>query len=377
MVPVAAVDGRHRRVQNITELRDRFAALRTQIKATEDATIAQSEFGQQLHELPELLGTSTEEIAEMSKALVESRKAARDSAETFVGLGKFVDDAEVSLSDWIAELERNAKALREFRRNATEAAEKGLDDGLIASLHEAGAAAPYGWPSSPTPSTKRSAEPTGAWRSGDKQIDLYIDAVGGVPEDIATELHLSGVGSAIKTIDTLRHLITGNPIEQQVVIVGPDGKETKAKAGSDFSLDGLLFGGHADGGTVAGPRYPYGDKVITALAPGEEVITNRNGEADQQLRADRAAGRIPAYANGGTVDWNRVDAGRRSSYSAGSATVTAQLSRADLDYTAERLAQVRPLYGTVNMQPHDYNEFRREQEADMRRSSIGGVPWSR
>lgn len=56
----------------------------------------------------------------------------------------------------------------------------------------------------------------------------------------------------------------------------------------------------ADGGTVQGPRYPYGDKVLTYLAPGEEVITNRRGEADR-FRADRAAGRIPAYADGGTV----------------------------------------------------------------------------
>lgn len=56
----------------------------------------------------------------------------------------------------------------------------------------------------------------------------------------------------------------------------------------------------ADGGTVLGQRHPYGDKVLTMLAPGEEVITNRNGEADR-FRADRAAGRIPAYADGGRV----------------------------------------------------------------------------
>jgi hypothetical protein len=56
----------------------------------------------------------------------------------------------------------------------------------------------------------------------------------------------------------------------------------------------------ADGGTVMGQRYPYGDKVHALLAPGEEVITNRNGEADR-YRADRAAGRIPAYADGGRV----------------------------------------------------------------------------
>ena len=59
--------------------------------------------------------------------------------------------------------------------------------------------------------------------------------------------------------------------------------------------------GIADGGTVPGQRHPYGDKVPALLAPGEEVVTNRHGEADR-FRADRAAGRIPAYGDGGTAD---------------------------------------------------------------------------
>lgn len=64
----------------------------------------------------------------------------------------------------------------------------------------------------------------------------------------------------------------------------------------------------ADGGEVPGQRHPYGDKTLILAAPGEEIITNRNGEADR-FRADRAAGRIPAYANGGTVD---LDSMRRT-----------------------------------------------------------------
>lgn len=56
----------------------------------------------------------------------------------------------------------------------------------------------------------------------------------------------------------------------------------------------------AEGGTVPGPRHPYGDKMMILAAPGEEIITNRRGEADR-FRADRAAGRIPRYDRGGTV----------------------------------------------------------------------------
>jgi hypothetical protein len=65
--------------------------------------------------------------------------------------------------------------------------------------------------------------------------------------------------------------------------------------------------GKADGGTIMGPRYPYGDKVLIHAAPGEEIISNRHGQADR-FRADRAAGRIPAYASGGTVS-GRPDSG--------------------------------------------------------------------
>lgn len=127
------------------------------------------------------------------------------------------------------------------------------------------------------------------------------------------------------------------------------------------SLGGFFGGGMADGGTVRGVRKPYGDKVFAMLAPGEEVITNRNGEADR-FRADRAAGRIPAYANGGTVG---VDPRLHP--------VAAPPGLA-IDYgrLAAAVAQFRPLYGPVTIQPHDYSEFQREMETDRRRAAIGG-----
>lgn len=60
-----------------------------------------------------------------------------------------------------------------------------------------------------------------------------------------------------------------------------------------------LYG--ADGMTVPGPRSPYADKTLIMAAPGEEIISNRHGQADR-FRSDRAAGRIPGYASGGMVD---------------------------------------------------------------------------
>lgn len=56
----------------------------------------------------------------------------------------------------------------------------------------------------------------------------------------------------------------------------------------------------ADGGSVPKTGLPYADRHPYLLADGEEIISNRFGQADA-FRADRAAGRIPGYADGGTT----------------------------------------------------------------------------
>jgi hypothetical protein len=63
---------------------------------------------------------------------------------------------------------------------------------------------------------------------------------------------------------------------------------------------GLGAVGGADGMTVPGERYPYGDKVLAYLAPGEEVISNRYGQADRHRELLQAIN-SNAYADGGTV----------------------------------------------------------------------------
>lgn len=76
-------------------------------------------------------------------------------------------------------------------------------------------------------------------------------------------------------------------------------------------------GPKADGGTIPGQRAPYGDKVLTYLAPGEEVISNRHGQADRNRAllkaindnrmADGGTVGVQALAGGGTVrDVNRL-----------------------------------------------------------------------
>jgi hypothetical protein len=56
----------------------------------------------------------------------------------------------------------------------------------------------------------------------------------------------------------------------------------------------------AGGGTVPKSGRGYADRYPYMLADGEEIISNRHGQADR-FRADRASGRIPGYADGGTA----------------------------------------------------------------------------
>lgn len=122
----------------------------------------------------------------------------------------------------------------------------------------------------------------------------------GLPDSKKIDVVLGGTESAIRALRIMRGELAG--IKSKTVTVTINGKRIKGKLDDNADLGGGTIPGTADGGTVPGNRYPYRDSVLTYLAPTEEVITNRNGEADR-FRADRAAGRIPAYASGGTVGY--------------------------------------------------------------------------
>jgi hypothetical protein len=72
--------------------------------------------------------------------------------------------------------------------------------------------------------------------------------------------------------------------------------------GRAFFADGGTT--HAAGGlTVPGQARPYGDSVSMMLAPSEEVISNRNGQADQNrgllklVNSGASHAQIAGYAN--------------------------------------------------------------------------------
>jgi hypothetical protein len=131
-----------------------------------------------------------------------------------------------------------------------------------------------------------------------RELETYLDSLGLTPKFVETAIRLVGATQASSVVSHLRGQLEGlnGRVFSTTIRVTREGSALISTGGKTITTPA-----GADGMTVPGQRHPYGDKVLIHAAPGEEIITNRHGEADQ-FRADRAAGRIPAYAGGGTVD---------------------------------------------------------------------------
>lgn len=309
---------------------------------------------------------SEPEVAALAEALKKAREDAADALSSFKDLTAGVEDGKFSFKKWITELEKACKAVREARINANKALSRGLDASLVSDLQNMGTEGALQLEYLANASDEEIERTNKAIRKLERQTDKTVEQM----VKVISELDEVDVEPKV-SLNTKPFYSSATAMERRLDTLTRPRTITVSPALAQWDKLNGFFGvqQNADGGMVAGPRYPYGDKVLSWLAPGEEVITNKNGEADQ-FRADRAAGRIPAYAGGGTVDWGRVEAGRRSSYSR--TPVASGVGAADFDRLAAMVSQMRPLVGVQNVQPHDYTEFRREQEADMRRGSIGG-----
>ncbi len=81
---------------------------------------------------------TVKEIEAQAKAMIEAQEAAQSLADSFGGLGASLNDSEKSFGQWVAEMQASKRALADFNTNSLKAAKKGLDEGLIMSLRNAG-----------------------------------------------------------------------------------------------------------------------------------------------------------------------------------------------------------------------------------------------
>lgn len=121
--------------------------------------------------------TTAAEAAQREQFLAQStqdaKKAARDQARAWLEFGDSLDDAEVSLNGWIKSLEEQAEALSNFTSNAQKAARRGLRQGLIAALEEAGPAGAMRMKQLANATDAEIARANAAWDRGRKAIRDY------------------------------------------------------------------------------------------------------------------------------------------------------------------------------------------------------------
>ncbi|MET1063199.1 MAG: hypothetical protein ABWX71_09920 [Aeromicrobium sp.] len=148
----------------------------------------------------------------------------------------------------------------------------------------------------------------------------------------------------------------------------------------DSSGLAYLSGGlrrYADGGTIDGPRFPYGDKVVIAAAPGEEMVSNRYGGADKNRDELKAASRgaklaVIGYADGGTIGaTSRAVAAGRSYPAATPSYAAAAGAGIDYDRLAKAMLLARPVHGDVHISG-DPSEYKRHMLQDEQAAGLGG-----
>lgn len=230
---------------------------------------------------------------DLAAALAKQRDEARATAKSFIGLGDSLDDSKKSLTQWLKELEQQNEALRNFTKNAQTAAKRGLDDGLIQSLNEAGPAGALRMKQLANATDAELARANKAWRQGQAAIRDYVNMA--VPEK-KVKVDNGPAMSAIAKLKAALANIRDEDVNVRVHYLNIGNK-----------MAGMAAGRSAEGGTIPGSRQPYGDKMLYMLAPGEEVISNRRGQAD---RFRPLLKQINNAADGATVGgYARVGAG--------------------------------------------------------------------
>lgn len=237
-------------------------------------------------------------VKRQAEALKESRQAARDTARGFVNLGDSLNDSEKSLGQWLNELEKQAEALRNFRLNAQRAAEKGLRQGLIAALREAGPEGALRMRQLANASEKEIARANKAWGAGRQEIRRYTDEVGGVPTKATTKVKAE-TSAALHDIGSVAARLQA--LDGDVATVTTVMRTVYTSDGNRFK-DVPSGVARATGGPITGPGTGTSDDIPIWASNGEHMWTARevaNAGGHAAVEAIRSQFR---YADGGPIE---------------------------------------------------------------------------
>ena len=226
---------------------------------------------------------TAEQIKAQAAAIIEAQDAAKKTASSFVTLGNSLNDGKVSLGDWIKEMSDSADALINFTKNSRTAAKRGLNEGLIASLQDAGKEGALRMRQLANATDEEIARANAAWRKGKKAMQDYVDF------KVPPKKPKVDVSQSLAEIERLEARLRAIKDESVNVVVRQIGATTLGPRNEA-----------ADGATVPKTGKPYADRHLYLLADGEEVISNRYGQADRHRSLLKAIN--GGLADGGTAE---------------------------------------------------------------------------
>lgn len=327
----------------LPEYTDALASNENQAKLTGDATANLK------HETADLAFASyqtPEALKKEADALEDLREAATDAASSFYDLTAATDkvgDKKPTLAGWIKELENQADAAANLRKNAGLAGENGAIQGLVAELELLGedGAVQLKWLANAT--EEEVARANRAWKRNQVEIEKTANMILGIkpPKAIVVKVLAD---AAMADLYRIREFKIGDKtIRIHTQRVGGGGE-----------VDYLSGGGFADGGyTGAGGKHePAG-----VVHRGEYVFdakATRGNEAYLSMLHSQLRG----YAGGGMVGGG------------GSSAIAPAIDYGQL--TAAML-RARPLHGPVHING-DPTEYKRQMQRDEQAAGLGGRP---
>jgi TP901 family phage tail tape measure protein len=160
----------------------------------------------------------TSDLKDLTPAAVQATEeqtklddANRKTANAFLDISQGIDDSKVSLDAWITQMADQAKALNDFADNAVKAGKRGLEDGLIASLQEAGPAGAMRLKQLADASDSELGRANRAWRKSQRAAEDYIEQFGQVPGSVVTNIRTPGMTNAIGAAGSLRAALANIP----------------------------------------------------------------------------------------------------------------------------------------------------------------------
>lgn len=315
----------------------------------EGAAGAEGVLAAETEKVTEAAARATAKTQAQADALAAVREAAQGTAASFMDFAGSTDAATESLGGWLRSLEEQADALANFTQNTIAAGENGVKQGLIDQLRELGpeGAKQMKWLANATEQeVARANKAFGNFTKGTRNLS---DAITGVPQlnirvqdaegrarikEVQRLLDKFGMtkaeakaflrDAATDKISAVQRLVDQYGItkaEAQALLrdLASAGIEKVRRNLRDLDGDtattyvrnitenvvqnrvsGTKYDFSADGSTVPRDGGPYRDYKPYLLAGGEEVISNRNGQADRHRPLLKAinAGRL---AEGGTA----------------------------------------------------------------------------